>query len=317
MKNYRKCAVIGVGNVGATVAYTLCGTGMFSEIVLIDTDTERAAGEAADISDGLPFLSPVKVYAGNYDDISDASIVIITAGANQRENETRLDLLSKNIRIFDAVIANLKAVRSDAMYIVVTNPVDILTYYMQLNMDIPAWRIIGSGTVLDTARLKELIGRYLVVDSRNVHSFIIGEHGDSEVAVWSSANVSGINLDDFCRMQKRRFSMDKLNEMFCSVRDGAYSIIRQKGATYYGIAQAVRRIVSSIVRDENSVLTVSTFISGHYGIEDVCLGVPSIVGRSGVKKVLDIPLSESELSQLQSSADVIKNELERCSMTYV
>lgn len=317
MKNYRKCAVIGVGNVGATVAYTLCGTGMFSEIVLIDTNTERAAGEAADISDGLPFLSPVKVYAGNYDDISDASIVIITAGANQRENETRLDLLSKNIRIFDAVIANLKAVRSDAMYIVVTNPVDILTYYMQLNMDIPAWRIIGSGTVLDTARLKELIGRYLVVDSRNVHSFIIGEHGDSEVAVWSSANVSGINLDDFCRMQKRRYSMDKLNEMFCSVRDGAYSIIRQKGATYYGIAQAVRRIVSSIVRDENSVLTVSTFISGHYGIEDVCLGVPSIVGRSGVKKVLDIPLSESELSQLQSSADVIKNELERCSMTYV
>ena len=315
MLNNRKCALIGAGNVGATIGYTLTGTGLFSEIVIIDANMNRAIGEAMDISDGIPFLAPVRVYAGDYKDIEDAGIIIVSAGANQKEGETRLDLLSKNIMIFDNIINNLMKHNTNAVFLVVTNPVDVLTYYMQMKMGIPSNRIIGSGTVLDTARLKQLLSRYFVVDSRNIHSFIIGEHGDSEVAVWSSANVSGINFDDFCKMQKREYNKEKLHEMFCSVRDSAYSIIKGKGATYYGIAQAVRRIVSSIVRDENSVLTVSSFVGGHFGIDDIYLGVPSIVGNGGVKEVLEIPLNDEERARLHDSAEIIHSELERCKVS--
>ncbi len=306
MTNIRKCAVIGCGNVGATVAYTLSISGLFSEMILIDADEARAKSEAMDLGHGLPFLSQMEIRAGDYDDLEDAAIVIIAAGAAQREGETRIDLLGRNVAIFRSIIDRIVPVNRECILLVLSNPVDILTYAALRLSGFPASRVIGSGTVLDTARMKFLVGRELGVDSRNVHSFIIGEHGDSEVPVWSSANVSGIDLDEYCALSDRCPDLACLHPIFEGVRDSAYEIIRGKGATYYGIAQATLRIVSSIVRDERSILPVSTLVRGHYGLDDVCLGVPCIVGREGVERVLDIPLSEEESDLLARSAEKLK-----------
>ena len=308
--NYRKCAIIGCGFVGATIAYTYSESGLFSEIVLLDINKKKAEGEALDITQGLPFLSPIQIYAGDYSDLAEAGLIVIAAGANQKIGETRLELLSRNMKIFGSIIEEIKKYNTDAILLVVTNPVDLLTYYTLKVSGFPKKRVIGSGTVLDTARLKQLVGGELAVDSRNVHTFVIGEHGDSELAVWSSANVSGIDLCDFYKICGHDYDIDKLNEMFESVRDSAYKIIEGKGATYYAIARAVMRITESIVRDEKSVLPVSTFVEGHYGINDVCLGVPSIIGRNGVEEVLDIPLDEMESKKLAESASVLKSEID-------
>ena len=309
MIDERKCAVVGVGNVGATIAYTYTMSGLFSEMVLIDKDKDRARGEAMDLSHGLPFLSPMNVYAGSYADVSDAALIVIAAGAAQKPGETRLQLLQKNMQIFEDIVGQIVRYNRDAILLVVTNPVDILTYYTLKISGYPPNRVIGSGTVLDTARLKQLLGALLAVDSRNVHTFIIGEHGDSELPVWSSANISGVDLADFCRISGNTHGMETIQRIFLDVRDSAYHIIECKGATYYAIGQAVLRITSSIMRDENSVLPVSTLVSGHYGLSDVCLGVPSVLGVGGVKKILDIPLNDSEKAQLKASADVIQEQL--------
>ncbi len=309
MVDERKCAVIGCGNVGATIAYTYTMSGLFSEIVLIDQNKDKARGEAMDLSHGLPFLSPMQVYAGSYADLEGAALIVIAAGAAQRPGETRPQLLHKNLRIFDDVVGQIVRYNKEGILLVVTNPVDILTYYTLKASGFPAGRVIGSGTVLDTARLKQLMGAYLGVDSRNVHTFIIGEHGDSELPVWSSANISGVDLTDFCRISGVHNGMKTVQRIFEDVRDSAYRIIEGKGATYYAIAQAVMRITESILRDENSVLPVSTLVSGHYNINDVCLGVPAILGMGGVKKILDIPLNDEEMRRLHDSADVIQKEL--------
>lgn len=308
--NPRKCAIIGCGNVGATIAYTYTMSGLFSEIVLIDLDQARAKGEAMDLSHGLPFLSPVTVRAGEYKDLSDAALIVIAAGAAQKEGQTRLQLLSANMRVFSSIVNQITRYTTDAILLVVTNPVDILTYHTIRISGYPAHRVIGSGTVLDTARLKQLMGEYLGVDSRNVHTFVIGEHGDSELPVWSGANISGINLTDYFQMCNTCQGLECLDKMFQSVRDSAYKIIEAKGATYYAIAQAVLRITESIMRDEKSVLTVSTYLNGHYGLYDVCLGVPAVVGAEGVLQVLDIPLSEDELAALQRSAKTVSREIQ-------
>lgn len=308
--NPRKCAIIGCGNVGATIAYTYTMSGLFSEIVLIDLDQARAKGEAMDLSHGLPFLSPVTVRAGEYKDLSDAALIVIAAGAAQKEGQTRLQLLSANMRVFSSIVNQITRYTTDAILLVVTNPVDILTYHTIRISGYPAHRVIGSGTVLDTARLKQLMGEYLGVDSRNVHTFVIGEHGDSELPVWSGANISGINLTDYFQMCNTCQGLECLDKMFHSVRDAAYKIIEAKGATYYAIAQAVLRITESIMRDEKSVLTVSTYLNGHYGLYDVCLGVPAVVGAEGVLQVLDIPLSEDELAALQRSAKTVSREIQ-------
>lgn len=313
MINIRKCAIIGCGNVGATTAYALMHSKLFSEIVLIDVDKAKAAGEAADLMHGIPFNAPMDIYAGDYSDISDAALVIITAGANQREGETRIDLVHRNVRVFSSIVDDILKVCFDGIILVVTNPVDILTYVTLAKSKFPAHRVIGSGTVLDTARLKQLVGDRLGVDSRNVHTFIIGEHGDSEVPVWSSANVSGVDLSCFCRDCCSDCNMKVFDEIFEDVRDAAYKIIAAKGATYYAIAESVKKIASAIVRDEHTILPVSTLVDGHYGIEGVCLGLPCIVGRKGIEQVLEIPLNEDEERKLRASAkslrDVI-NEVE-------
>lgn len=306
MTNMRKCGVIGVGFVGATCAYTLAVSGLFSEVVLVDMNRKKAEGEAADINHGVSFAKPCFVRAGEYADLAECGLIIIAAGANQKPGETRVELLHRNRVILSSIMEQLTAVNQNAVLLIVSNPVDVLTCMAQQLSGLPAGHVIGSGTVLDTARLKYLVGQKLGVDSRNVHAFIIGEHGDSELAVWSSANISGVDLDDYCRITGITDPSAMLHQIYEDVRDAAYSIIESKGATYYGIGMAVRRIAEAIVRDEHSVLPVSSMIQGHYGVDGICLGLPSIVGKNGVESVLDIPLSTEELSRLQSSAQKMK-----------
>lgn len=308
--NLQKCAVIGTGFVGATVAYTLATSGLFSELVLLDANRAKAEAEARDISHGVSFAQPCAVYAGDYEHVGDCGLIIIAAGANQKPGETRIDLLHRNEVILQSILGAVLAVNSDCILLLVSNPVDILTYMAQKISGLPANRVIGSGTVLDTARLKYLLGQHLDVDSRNVHAFIIGEHGDSELAVWSSANISGVDLTDYCRVTGKETSPAVLDDIYHNVRDAAYSIIEGKGATYYGIGMAVLRIARAIVRDERSVLPVSSIVTGHYGVSEVALGLPSVLGKDGVEAVLDIPLSYEEKKQLQSSAAKLRGLLD-------
>ncbi|MBQ7334952.1 MAG: L-lactate dehydrogenase [Clostridia bacterium] len=308
--NIRKCAIIGCGNVGATTAYTLMQTGWFLEMVLIDIDKKKAAGEAADLAHDLPFHTPMDIYAGDYAELVDCGLIIITAGANQKPGETRLDLVRTNTRIFRSIVNNITIYNHDAILLVVTNPVDVLSYVTWKISGFPSHRVIGSGTVLDTARLKQLLGTHLGVDSRNVHSFIIGEHGDRELPVWSSANVSGVDLIHYCENCGRGYDKTVLDGLFRDVRDSAYEIIEAKGATYYAIAESVKRIVAAILRDENSILPVSAPVDGHYGLEDVYMSLPCIVSRSGIRQVLEIPLNDEEEMRLRRAAVTLRNAIQ-------
>ncbi len=304
--NPRKTAIVGCGFVGSASAFAIMQSGLFSEMVLIDANRQKAEGEALDISHGLPFAKPMQIYAGDYDDISDASLIIVTAGAGQKPGETRLDLVKKNVGIFKSIIPEIAGRNKDAIILVVANPVDILTYAALKLSGYPENRVFGSGTVLDSARLKYLLGEHLNVDSRSVHAFIIGEHGDSEIAAWSSANVSGIPLNRFCEMRgffEHEASMHRIAE---DVKNSAYEIIDKKQATYYGIAMSVKRICEAIVRDEKSILPVSSIQHGQYGIDNVSLSMPSIVGKNGVESSVPIKLCESEAEALRKSADTLQ-----------
>lgn len=290
--NPRKAAVIGCGFVGSATAFTLMQSRLFSELVLLDVNMEKADGEAKDIAHGIPFAGQMKIYAGTYDDAADAAIIIITAGANQKPGETRLDLVQKNTAIYQSIIPEIVKRDFGGILLIVSNPVDILTYVALKLSGLPEKRVLGSGTVLDTARLKYALGEHLGVDSRSVHSFIIGEHGDSEIAAWSSTNVSGIPLNEFCEMRghfNHDAAMDAIAE---KVKNSAYEIISKKQATYYGIAMSVKRICECIVRNERSILPVSAMMHGEYGIEDITLSMPAIVGIWGVETHVPIALSE-------------------------
>ena len=306
MTNMQKCGIIGCGFVGATTAFTLVGKGLFSELVLIDLDQDKAQGEAMDLSHGLPFSQPMKIYAGTYEDLHDCGIIIITAGANQREGQTRMDLVKQNVKILKSIVTQIIKYNQEAILLILSNPVDILTYAALQFSGFPVNRVIGSGTVLDTARLKYLLGEHLKVDIRNVHAFIIGEHGDSELAVWSSANISGIDLDGFCSICAHCEGMQSMKSLYDEVQQSAYEIIKRKGATYYGIAMAVSRIIEAILRNEHSVLPVSSYVENHYGVSDICIGVPCIVGRNGIERILDIPLNEEEQKRFLESAQMLK-----------
>ncbi len=302
----RSCAVIGCGNVGATTAYSLMQSGLLSKLLLIDINEKKAQGEADDIAHALPFNAPMEIKAGKYSDISDCGIIIITAGANQQPGETRIQLVDKNVKIFRNIIDNVTKYNKDAIILAVTNPVDILTYDTLSYSGLDPRKVIGSGTVLDTARLKELVGRHIGVDSRNIHSFIIGEHGDSELAVWSSANVSGIDLDSFCKEKNIEFDENTKKTLAEDVTTSAYRIIEGKGATYYAIADSVRRIVTAIINDEHSILPISVLLNGQYGVDNVCLGVPCILGKNGVESILEIKLNDEEKEKLLNSANILK-----------
>ena len=304
--NPRKAAVIGCGFVGSATAFTLMQSRLFSELVLLDVNMEKADGEAKDIAHGIPFAGQMKIYAGTYDDAADAAIIIITAGANQKPGETRLDLVQKNTAIYQSIIPEVVKRDFGGILLIVSNPVDILTYVALKLSGLPENRVLGSGTVLDTARLKYALGEHLGVDSRSVHSFIIGEHGDSEIAAWSSTNVSGIPLNDFCEMRghfNHDAAMDAIAE---KVKNSAYEIISKKQATYYGIAMSVKRICECIVRNERSILPVSAMMHGEYGIEDITLSMPAIVGIGGVETHVPIALSEEEAEKLVESAKKLK-----------
>ena len=310
--NLRKIAIIGCGFVGSASAFALMQSKMFSEIVLIDADKDKAEGEAMDISHGIPFVGNMKIYAGSYDDIVDASIIVITAGAGQKPGETRLDLVHKNVGIFKSIIPEIAKRNCRGILLVVANPVDILTYTALKLSGFEENRVIGSGTVLGTARLKCQLGEHLSVDSQSVHAYIIGEHGDSEIAVWSSANVSGIPLDDFCEM-RGHYNHDKSQENIAEkVKNSAYEIIAKKRATYYGVAMAVKRICEAIIRDEKSILPISSLMHGEFGIDDVVLSMPSIVGANGIETKVPISLSEDEEINLKKSADTLRSILDDC-----
>lgn len=308
--NQRKIAIIGCGFVGASCAFTLMQSGMFSEMVLLDADRTRAEGEAMDISHGTPFAKPLKIYAGDYDDIVDAAIILIAAGANQKPDETRLDLVHKNVKIFQSIVPQIKERDCRGILLVVSNPVDILTYVTAKLSGFTENRVIGSGTVLDTARLKRAVSEHLTVDSRSVHAFIIGEHGDSEIAAWSGANISGIPLSDFCELRGHYEHDANTARIAEEVKNSAYEIIEKKHATYYGIAMSVKRICEVIFRDEKSILPVSSMMYGEYGISDVVLSMPAIVGINGVETKVPIPLSRDELDRLQKSASMLRDVLD-------
>ncbi len=306
MINNRKVAVIGCGFVGASSAFALMQSGLFSEIALIDSNMEKAEGEALDISHGVPFAAQSKIYPASYNEIMDAAVVVITAGAAQKPGETRLDLVSKNVKIFENIIPELATRHYEGIILVVANPVDILTLAALKFSGFPENRVIGSGTVLDTARLKMELGEHLAVDSRSVHAYIIGEHGDSEIVAWSSANVSGVPLTDVCEMRGHFNHDEAMRRIADNVKNSAYKIIEKKKATYYGIAMSVVRICRTIVRDEKSILPVSAMMHGQYGIEGITLSMPAIVGANGVEKHIPIILNGSEQARLRNSAETLK-----------
>ena len=304
--NGRKAAVIGCGFVGAASAFTLMQSRLFSEIVLLDANFDKADGEAKDIAHGIPFAGQMKIYAGEYQDLADAAIVIVTAGANQKPEETRLDLVQRNVAVYQSIIPRIAALDFKGILLIVSNPVDILTY-VAVKLSGFGWqRVIGSGTVLDTARLKYALSEHLGVDSRSVHSFIIGEHGDSEIAAFSSTNVSGIPLSRFCEMRGHFHHQQAMDEIAQQVKNSAYEIIAKKQATYYGIAMSVRRICECIVRDEKSILPVSAMMHGHYGIEGIALSMPAVVGAKGIETHVPITLNEEETRLLLHSAGTLQ-----------
>lgn len=305
-----RVAIVGTGNVGSTFAYALLLSGLAAEIVLIDANRQRAEGEAMDLSHAVPFAHPTRVWAGDYADCAAAIVTVIAAGANQRPGETRLDLVQKNAAIFREIIPAVVRHNPDGLLLIATNPVDALTYASLKLSGFPKARVIGSGTILDTARFRQLLCRYFQVDARSVHAFIVGEHGDSEVPVWSLANIAGMKLATYCAANGQTLDLAELRRIFEQTRDAAYHIIERKGATYYAVAAGLMRIVEAILRDQGTVLSVSSLIDdGAFGDGDVCLSLPTIVGRGGAERVLRLDLSQDEAGALRRSADVLRSTI--------
>src|SRR5579872_5950102 len=307
-----RIAVVGLGNVGSTFAYALLLSGLAAEIVLIDAKRSKAEGEAMDLNHTVPFAHPTRIWAGGYEDCAGAAITVVAAGANQKPGgESRLALLQRNADIFTQIIPAVVAHNPHDLLVIATNPVDVLTYTSYKLSGFPAQRVIGSGTILDTARFRYLLSEYFGVDARSVHAYIIGEHGDSEVPVWSLANIAGVRLRDFCAVSGCAYDAHAMEEIFQSTRDAAYHIIERKGATYYAVAAGILRIVEAILRNQKTVLSVSSLVTDYYGISDICLSLPSVVGRGGIEKVLHVELDEAEVRNLKHSANVLKDTIGR------
>ena len=301
-----KVAIVGAGFVGATFAYALLQSGLASEIVLIDANHAKAEGEAMDLNHAVPLAKPARVWAGDYPDCAGAAVTVITAGSNQRPGETRLDLAARNAAIFRSIVPQVATNNPNGLILVASNPVDILTYAAWKISGLPKERVIGSGTILDTARFRYLLSQYFQVDARSVHAYIIGEHGDSEVPVWSLANIAGMRLPVYCAQNGMTCTGSDLEDLFNQTRDAAYQIIKLKGATYYAIGSGLLRIVEAILRDQSTVLSVSSLIEDYYDIQNVFLSLPCIVDRGGVERVLRLELSPDEILGLRNSANVLK-----------
>lgn len=306
MPHPQRVAIIGTGHVGATCAYALLLGGLTPEIVLIDKDHRRAEGEAMDLMHAVPFHEPTRIWAGSYEDLAGAGVVVIAAGVNQRPGETRLELLARNAAVFGDIVPRIVAHNPEAIILITTNPVDVLTYASLKLSGLPSSRVIGSGTILDTSRFRSLLSRYFEVEARSVHAYIIGEHGDSEVPVWSLATIGGMHLAEYRAATGQALDPAVKVDIFENTRRAAYHIIERKGATYYAVAAGVERIVRAILRDESTVLTVSSLVTGYYGIDGVCLSLPSIVNRSGIARVLHPPLADDEVEALKRSSAVLR-----------
>ena len=307
-----KIAVVGIGNVGSTFAFSLMIKAIAREIVLIDVDRGRAEGECMDLSHGASFVQPVNIYSAGFEGCEGADVVVITAGAKQKPGQSRIDLVQKNVEIFKDIIPKIVKFAKDSILLVVTNPMDILTYVTLKISGYDERKVIGSGTVLDTSRFRYLISEHCRLDPRNVHAYIIGEHGDTELALWSHSNIGGMVLAKYCPVCDSHCDYKReLGKIFEQVRDAAYRIIEVKGATYYAIGLALVKIVEAILRDENSVLPVTTLINDYYGIEDVCLSTPCMVNRNGVEKILKLELSALEQKQLRHSAKTLKDIIKK------
>jgi len=304
-----KVSIIGCGNVGIRYAYSLMISGLARRIMLVDRNMKRAEGEAMDLSHGAPYTAPVEIAAGDYPDIKDSDLVVITAGKKQLPGQTRIDLVKDNVEVFKSLIPEVVKNAPDALLLIVSNPVDILAYAAQKISGKPANKVIGSGTVLDSARLRYLISKHCGIDPHNVHAYVLGEHGDTEFPAWSKSMIGGMALDQYCPFCKRSKTCNheqELNGLFTEVRDSAYKIIEKKGETSYGIGLALTRITRAILRDENAVLPVSSLINDYFGVNDVYLSMPAIVNGSGVRELLKLDLNEAEQKAMKSSADTLK-----------
>lgn len=306
-----KISIIGAGFVGATAAYAIMMGGIASEMVIVDINKDKAEGEAMDLAHGISFVKPVDIISGTYEDTKDSDIVIITAGAGQKPGETRLDLINKNYNILKGIVPEVAKYSPNSILLVVSNPVDILTYATYKLSGFPKERVIGSGTVLDTSRFRYLLGEHFGIDTRNVHTYILGEHGDSEIAAWSLTNVAGVPVEEYCATICKGCPGNFKKTIPEKVKNAAYEVLDKKGFTAYAVGLAVKRIVEAIIRDEHSILTVSALLGGEFGISDVYMGVPCIVGKEGIKKILDIKLSDNEMKELNDSAKVLKENIEK------
>lgn len=302
-----KIVIVGAGFVGTTFAYSLLIRGLASQIAIVDINKDRAEGEVMDLNHGMPFVQPVRIWAGDYPDCRDADIVVIAVDKGQKIEQSRLELAQGNYEVMRHIIPNITRHNDKCILLVVTNPLDVMTYAALKLSRFPKHRVLGSGTILDTARLRYLLGQRLQVDPRNVHAYIIGEHGDSEVPVWSLATVAGIRLKDFYPLVGVQYDLAELNDLFLKVRSAGYEIIKRKGRTFYAVALGMTKIVESIIRNENAVATVSCLLEDYHGVSDICLSVPVILNRTGVKETIKLPLDEKEKADFRKSAATIKN----------
>ena len=307
----RKVVVIGAGSVGATYCYALAQSGLADEIVLTDKNEDLMKGQVLDLVHGQTFFPTVGIRSGTIDDCADAQVVVITAGAAQKPGETRLQLIKKNAEITGSIAEEVAKSECKGVMLVVTNPVDVLTYVALKRSGWEKGRVIGSGTVLDSSRFRHLLSKHCGVDVHNVHAYILGEHGDSEFAAWSMTNVAGINIDEYCpvcakcsdwKIQRRLIEQQ--------VRDSAYHIINYKGSTQFAVGLALVRITAAILRSQNSILSVSTLVESDFGIKDICLSVPCVVSDGGVTRIIESPLSSEELNSMSHSADVLRKAID-------
>lgn len=305
-----KVSVIGAGNVGIRYAYSLMLSGLARSIVIVDLDKERAEGEVLDLASGMPYISPVEIKVGEYSDLEGSDLIVITAGRKQKPGQTRLDLAKDNVNVYRQIIPQVMKYSPGAVFLIVTNPVDVLSYAAYKISGKPWQQVIGSGTVLDSARLRFLLSQHCNIDARNIHAYILGEHGDSEFPVWSKAMFGGTLLGGYCSVCKKCNNKKVLEEIFKEVRDFAYKIIEKKGETSYGIGLALVRISEALLKDENSVLPVSCLVNGYYGINDLYMSLPAVVNKSGIREVFQIQLNQEEEVLLQNSAAAIKTVIQ-------
>ncbi len=307
--NHQKIIVVGNGAVGSSYIFALVTQDIAQEVGIIDINTDKAEGDAIDLSHALAFTSPKKIYAADYSDCKDADLVVITAGAAQKPGETRLDLVNKNLKIFQGIIKNIVDSGFDGIFLVASNPVDILTYATWKFSGFPQHRVIGSGTALDSARFRQTIAELVEVDARNVHGYILGEHGDTEFPVWSHANIAGLQIYEWVKDHPEVDEEEMVN-IFFKVRDAAYTIIEKKGATFYGIAVALARITKAILNDENAILPLSVYLDGHYGLNDIFIGAPAVVNSQGIQNIVEIPLTDAEQEKFDYSAKKLKEVMD-------